>query len=841
MKKKVLVLSLLCLFFCTVSYTYSAFRNTIEGTITATTNSWNFKVSIDGATKEGAYYKVPINYTTGDTSSSSFVIVIDTTGSMYDSLVNIEIELVNLPGIQIMNISNYSIMTDDFETGGYWPRNTNSQITFPYFSENDMNGYIKVKVKGRKYNSDITVMSNGGYMNYVDGTEFWNSNYKSYIKTINFDNDLSNMPSSCTEENLCWDITGLGSRKSVYGYLVDSGEIDSNSKTLYNLYIVSEDEIYAPSYCDNIFSGFSKLTTINFNNNFNTSNVTRMGNMFYNCSSLTSLDVSNFNTSNVKSMEYMFSDCESLTSLDVSNFNTSNVTNMKRMFKGCKSLTSLEVSSFNTSNVIDMEQIFASCESLTNLDVSNFNTSNVTSMEYMFSYCKSLTNLDVSNFNTSNITNMSYMFDCCYLLTNLNLSNFNTTNVTDMRGMFNNCRALTSLDVSHFNTSNVTKMSDMFYKCYSLTSLDVSHFNTSKVTDMSSMFSSCESLTSLDVSNFNTSNVTYMGSMFSGCKSLTSLDVSNFDTSIVSYMEYMFSYCSSLTSLDVSNFNTSNVTYMNSMFQGCWKLTTLDLSNFNTTNVTNMERMFNSCQSLTTTVNIMNASVEKYSSMFSGASYISTASNAQITVNYTLDTSDLVDKMIATKSSDSNVIKRNIIYEHTITISDNTDITYQSNSTYVGALITLNSISGNNYVTSFKMNGILIESNKFTMPNTDVIITDISIVSCAIIETKHPASYGMEKLVGEYTFDGASSLTVILDYQTYGLDTNWFYIYDLSDAVTGINNNKKYGGGYRVKRIITINSNYIRIEYDTYYDMFGASYTVYGLKAIVIPNYENQE
>lgn len=95
----------------------------------------------------------------------------------------------------------------------------------------------------------------------------------------------------------------------------------------------------------------------------------------------------------------------------------------------------------------------------------------------------------------------------------------------------------------------------------------------------------------------------------------------------------------------------------------------------------------------------------------------------------------------------------------------------------------------------------------------------------------------MEKLLGEYTFDGASSLTVILDYQTYDLDINWFNIFDSSDAVTGINNNKKYGGSDRVKRIITINSNYIRIEYDTFHGMFGASYTVYGLKAIVIPNY----
>ena len=40
--------------------------------------------------------------------------------------------------------------------------------------------------------------------------------------------------------------------------------------------------------------------------------------MFYNCASLTSLDVSNFNTSNVTNMSYMFQSCSKLTTLDLS-------------------------------------------------------------------------------------------------------------------------------------------------------------------------------------------------------------------------------------------------------------------------------------------------------------------------------------------------------------------------------------------------------------------------------------------------------------------------------------------------------------------------------------------
>ena len=66
-----------------------------------------------------------------------------------------------------------------------------------------------------------------------------------------------------------------------------------------------------------------------------------MRSMFYNCSSLTSLNVSNFNTDNVKDMSFMFSSCSSLSSLNLSNFNTNNVNKMWCMFAGCSSLNSL--------------------------------------------------------------------------------------------------------------------------------------------------------------------------------------------------------------------------------------------------------------------------------------------------------------------------------------------------------------------------------------------------------------------------------------------------------------------------------------------------------------------
>ena len=53
-------------------------------------------------------------------------------------------------------------------------------------------------------------------------------------------------------------------------------------------------------------------------------------------------------------------------------FDTSNVTNMTYMFYNCKALTSINISSFNTENVTDMNHMFSECSSLSNLDLSNF-------------------------------------------------------------------------------------------------------------------------------------------------------------------------------------------------------------------------------------------------------------------------------------------------------------------------------------------------------------------------------------------------------------------------------------------------------------------------------------
>ena len=556
MKNKYKIILIICVIIgiCSILVgSIAYYRIVVEGSIKASTGNAVFVLKDENSNiwndKEINLGKV----NPGD--SGEFTVTMDASESTVDMYATLEIERNTLP----TNLKFYTTPDHKSELHKYYSflekSGTKSEtLTIywywnPYISDEEDNKFINVSNLEAKIRvsavqiSEYAMMKNGSSVN----SEFWNTTYKKYIRTIAFENDLSNLPSSCTEENLCWDISYSSSqKKKVYGYLIDSGltisETDSSTNTttekpLYNLYIVSEAPIFAPYNSSYIFSNFKNLVQINFNNNFNTSNVTNMNQMFYGCSSLTSLDLSNFNASKVTTMRYMFNTCSSLTNLDLSNFNTSKVTDMARMFYYCLSLTSLDLSSFNTSKVTDMERMFNNCSSLTSLDLSNFNTSNVTNMSWVFSDCSSLISLDLSGFNTSQLTSMADMFYKCSSLTSLDLSSFNTSKVTNMSSMFYYCSSLTSLDLSNFNTSKVTNMSSMFSFCSSLTSLDLSNFNTSNVTNMSSMFYNCSSLTNLDLSNFNTSNVTNMSSMFNKCKKLqTQINVMNASVDDYSYM-----------------------------------------------------------------------------------------------------------------------------------------------------------------------------------------------------------------------------------------------------------------------------------------------------------------
>ena len=75
-----------------------------------------------------------------------------------------------------------------------------------------------------------------------------------------------------------------------------------------------------PTNCYTWFTGMNNLEQISGLQYLNTSQVTSMFSMFYQCEKLTDIDLSHFDTSNVTTMSLMFTGCTGLTSLDLSAF-----------------------------------------------------------------------------------------------------------------------------------------------------------------------------------------------------------------------------------------------------------------------------------------------------------------------------------------------------------------------------------------------------------------------------------------------------------------------------------------------------------------------------------------
>jgi len=193
------------------------------------------------------------------------------------------------------------------------------------------------------------------------------------------------------------------------------------------------------------FDQRENIATVEFDVSFaNCNTITSTAWWFYGCKNLKTItNISNLKTDNVTDMSYMFWDCSSLTSLDVSGFKTDKVRQMSFMFGNCSSLMSLDVSGFKTDNVSDLYGLFLGCSGLTSLDVSGFNTNNVTHIGQMFNRCSGLTTLDLSSFNTANVIYMSYMFSGCSKLETIYVgSEWSTANVTDGNDIFKGCTNL---------------------------------------------------------------------------------------------------------------------------------------------------------------------------------------------------------------------------------------------------------------------------------------------------------------------------------------------------------------------------------------------------------------
>jgi hypothetical protein len=136
---------------------------------------------------------------------------------------------------------------------------------------------------------------------------------------------------------------------------------------------------------------------------------------------------------------------------------------------------------------------------------------------------------------------------------------------------------------------------------------------------------------------------------------------------------------------------------------------------------------------------------------------------------------------------------------------------------------------------SFEVNGEVIKGDTFIAPDASgtVAIANVMMVEIVTIESEHnpyPNS-AYNKVYGEAFFDGATSLTVVLDYQTEGASYDWIYLYDTNGNIV---NNQKYGGSTRKQETITVDGDYVKIAFTS--DSSVNNY--FGFRAVITPNYE---
>ena len=114
------------------------------------------------------------------------------------------------------------------------------------------------------------------------------------------------------------------------------------------------------------FANPNSITKVVFDESFKNARPTSCLDWFFECSNLNTIEgFENFNTSKVTNMREMFKHCHGLKSLDLTNFDTSKVTDMGLMFYDCPRLTTIYVSDkFTTDNVQKSEEMFSGCTSL---------------------------------------------------------------------------------------------------------------------------------------------------------------------------------------------------------------------------------------------------------------------------------------------------------------------------------------------------------------------------------------------------------------------------------------------------------------------------------------------
>ena len=639
---------LICFLILSVTVGYSALQQTLEISGKAAYRVSNIMritgLALDSATN-GGIEEYNSNY-----FKDSIKVGISLPSK--DSTITYKVEISNLGNVRQW-VDNISLSNDDNITFTVSELNIRRDL---FYSGDSKSFYITFKYKDNANITDYTLKYDLTVkLNFVEPISYLGQRTKHTFEEIM--NDEGSIMDTYFSDNSPFyggpiknkQINSISFTNNLFleGYDGYFDMSDKNSGTvlgyykkisdnLYDITVGGLDEVIAPSDSALMFAYLSNLTTLKFNQNFNSNNITNLAGLLLYDRSLTSVDINNLNiagkysTKNVTSTSYMFGVCTSLQSLNVSNLNTSNVTDMSLMFGGLTNVKNITFSdtsnnAFTTKNVRNMEGMFSTCIRLTELDLSTFDTSKVTNMNGMFSSFHTNTRiLDITKFNTSNVTDMNGMFQDCYINVLKVGNEFNTSKVEDMSFMFENMNSidepsdineyeyLKNLENDPINPNQIENLNEI-----------VSHFTFDSLKTAYAMFRTRRT-NAITISELNINkpapNVYYgedllgINEMFEA--NITTLNLTGFEFPILQQNDIfrggninkliwqnakyynLLSYSSvfrlppNVETVDLSNMDITGLTSLNQSFSNNNSLKVLNLSGWDVSNITDFSYMF---------------------------------------------------------------------------------------------------------------------------------------------------------------------------------------------------------------------------------------------------------
>ena len=244
------------------------------------------------------------------------------------------------------------------------------------------------------------------------------------------------------------------------------------------------------------------------------------GYALYNFASIQTLSIGN----NVDSIgNYAFYNCNSLTSVDLSNVETIG----NSAFYNCSGLTSVDLSNVETIG----NSAFYNCSGLISVDLSNVETIGYNA----FSYCSGLTSIDLSNVETIG----NYAFRGCSSLTSID---FPESVSAIGNNAFENCDKLLSVEIP----SSINNIGgNAFKNCDSLTTI---LWNANISSSNNNIFSECSNVQTLTIGD---STRVVPNSFMDGCSSLR---IVSFGANVDTIGNNAFKNCDNLLSVEIPHY-----------------------------------------------------------------------------------------------------------------------------------------------------------------------------------------------------------------------------------------------------------------------------------------------